>query len=397
MPLQHVVKRGDSLWGLAGRHLGNFARWPELVKYHNEKILRSGGNRGKVFTIKDPNVIFVGQILYLPIRDKHLLSTAKATGTKHEAGKPAIPVNLKIQYGFGYDEKPFVYYQESCDFLIKCEMKGKIAIEIFSPDRYKHNLEFIMAKDPMHCKQKLNKIYHPVFCTLTSKPVMESDRGKVIIKSPIAEMANSSAFIVNLNSKKSGQSSGSLQTKPVTGYVDIGGRKFKYYAKIEYSIIVQERRTHSPNSSYTYDGSLFGDKDTGLLNFHAQTELNWKSGTAKSGVNASVAQLQWDGDTDRLSGSACIYHWNTELSGGMTNIYSLGGLEATAKIAAFEGKANGLIKIGSVFIKFSANGSLGSFGVEGKAGLRGVKVGVHVIIGAGAGIEWGFIDELPSK
>jgi hypothetical protein len=219
----------------------------------------------------------------------------------------------------------------------------------------------------------------------------------VIIKSPIGEMANSSAFIVNLNSRKSAQSSGRLQTKPVTGYVDIDGRKYKYYAKIEYSIIVQERRTHSPDSSYTYDGSLFGDKDTGLLNFHAQTELDWKAGTAKSGVNASVAQLQWDGDTDRLSGSAGIYHWNTELSGGMTNIYSLGGLEATAKIAAFEGKANGLIKVGSVYIKFSGNGSLGSFGVEGKAGLRGVKVGVHVIIGAGAGIEWGFIDELPSK
>jgi hypothetical protein len=141
MPLQHVVNRGDSLWGLAGRHLGNFARWPELLEYHNEEILKSGGNNGRVFSIKDPNVIYVGQILYLPIRDKHLLSTAKATGTKHEAGKPAIPVNLKIQYGFGYDEKPFVYYQDSRNYLIKCEMKGEIAIEISSPDRYKHNLE----------------------------------------------------------------------------------------------------------------------------------------------------------------------------------------------------------------------------------------------------------------
>jgi hypothetical protein len=33
----------------------------------------------------------------------------------------------------------------------------------------------------------------------------------------------------------------------------------------------------------------------------------------------------------------------------MTNIYSLGGLETTAKITAFEAKANGLVKIGSVF------------------------------------------------
>ena len=397
MPLQHVVKRGDSLWGLAGRHLGNFARWPELLEYHNEQILKSGGNRGRVFSIKDPNVIFVGQILFLPIRDKYLLFTTKATGTKQEAGKPAVPVKLKIQYGFGYDEKPFVYYQESRDCLIKCEMKGKIAIEIFSPDRYKHNLEFLMATDPMQCKQKLNKIYHPAFCALTSKPIMVADKNKATIQSPISEMANLSAFIVSLNSKNSGQSCGSLQTAPITGFVDINGRKFKYYAKIEYSVTVQERQTHSSDNSYTYDGSMFGNNDTGLLNFHAQSELNWKSGTAKSGVNASVGQLQWDGKTDRLSGSAGIYHWNTELSGGMTNIYSLGGLEATAKIAAFEAKANGLVKIGSVFIKFSGNGSLGSFGVEGKAGLRGVKVGVHLLIGAGAGVEWGFIDELPGK
>jgi nucleoid-associated protein YgaU len=62
MPLQHVVNRGDSLWGLAGRHLGNFARWPELLEYHNEEILKSGGNNGRVFSIKDPNVIYVGQI-----------------------------------------------------------------------------------------------------------------------------------------------------------------------------------------------------------------------------------------------------------------------------------------------------------------------------------------------
>ena len=128
--------------------------------------------------------------------------TAGPTGTKQEAGKPAVPVKLKIQYSFGYDEKPFVYYQESRDCLIKCEMKGKIAIEIFSPDRYKHNLEFLMATDPMQCKQKLNKIYHPAFCALTSNPVMVADKNRVTLQTPISETANLSAFIVSLNSKK---------------------------------------------------------------------------------------------------------------------------------------------------------------------------------------------------
>jgi hypothetical protein len=88
MPLQHVVKRGDSLWGLAGRHLGNYSRWPELVKHHNDEVRRSGGNRGRVFYIKDDNMIFVGQILFLPIRDKYLMRSAQATGPKAEAGAP---------------------------------------------------------------------------------------------------------------------------------------------------------------------------------------------------------------------------------------------------------------------------------------------------------------------
>ena len=79
MPLEHEVKRGDSLWGLAGRHLGDFSRWPELFDYHNDQVRKSGGNRGRLFYINDPNLIFVGQILCLPIRDKHMMRTVKST------------------------------------------------------------------------------------------------------------------------------------------------------------------------------------------------------------------------------------------------------------------------------------------------------------------------------
>ena len=73
----------------------------------------------------------------------------------------------------------------------------------------------------------------------------------------------------------------------------------------------------------------------------------------------------------------------------MTNIYSFGSIEAAAKIAAIEGAVDGTVNVGSIYIKLSASGTLGSAGAEGKIGRNGIKVGLHAIVGGSAGIEWG--------
>ncbi len=52
------------------------------------------------------------------------------------------------------------------------------------------------------------------------------------------------------------------------------------------------------------------------------------------------------------------------------------------------------MKIGSIYLKPSAGGTLGSFGAEGKLGLRGIRFGLHAIVGFAAGFEWGYVDEL---
>jgi hypothetical protein len=79
----------------------------------------------------------------------------------------------------------------------------------------------------------------------------------------------------------------------------------------------------------------------------------------------------------------------------MTNVYSLGGLEASAKIAAYEGKARGLVQIGSIYFEGILGGTLGSLGAEGKIGTRGVKIGLHALLGFLVGFEWGFVSDLP--
>ncbi len=147
--------------------------------------------------------------------------------------------------------------------------------------------------------------------------------------------------------------------------------------------------------THQYSVSAFGRQRAGFFNFQAQSDTSWTAGTAKSTVEGSAGQLQWKGDTKRLSGDVGAYHWRGVLGGGMTNIYTIGGIEATAKIAAFEGKASGLAKLGPIYLKGSIGGTLGSLGAEGKIGTRGIRAGLHALVGLAVGLEWGFVSELP--
>ena len=51
MPKSYVVVKGDTLWGIARRFLGEGIRYKELAKYNN---------------IQNPNLIFPGQVVKIP-------------------------------------------------------------------------------------------------------------------------------------------------------------------------------------------------------------------------------------------------------------------------------------------------------------------------------------------
>jgi LysM repeat protein len=59
----YVVVEGDNLWKISKRNLGGGSQWPRIYRYNNRREVIAVTGRG----IKNPDLIYVGQRLLLPI------------------------------------------------------------------------------------------------------------------------------------------------------------------------------------------------------------------------------------------------------------------------------------------------------------------------------------------
>ena len=59
---RYVVQQGDSLSALAGRFLADIQQWPGLLEHNNSPAVTALTKT----KIVDPDLIFVGQVLYIP-------------------------------------------------------------------------------------------------------------------------------------------------------------------------------------------------------------------------------------------------------------------------------------------------------------------------------------------
>ena len=57
------VVKGDNLWNIAKTHLGSGSQWPRIYRYNNRPEVIAVTGRG----IKDPDLIYIGQRLIVPI------------------------------------------------------------------------------------------------------------------------------------------------------------------------------------------------------------------------------------------------------------------------------------------------------------------------------------------
>jgi hypothetical protein len=226
--MREAVKRGDSLWSLAHRYLGSGTRYPEILEYHNQEAAKN-----RLRYIDQPGMIFVGETILIPPRPKF---PKPGNGTKAEGDKSALPIKLKVSYAIGRDTPPIVHTALYSTYTIKTEMSGGIDIEIESHDRYRHSLELFISKNVLQARQKLHDAYDPAIVALTAKPEMVFESGKVKIDAPIAAEANLGLYTMQVYQVTPMQMSGSLKPPPINGTLELGRRKFKYSAEIEYII-----------------------------------------------------------------------------------------------------------------------------------------------------------------
>jgi hypothetical protein len=225
MAIRKTVRRGDSLWSLAGRYLGGGERYPQIYDFHNQEAARYG-----LRPIDKPDLIFVGETILIPPRPK---VPKPGNGTKAEGNHLPIPLNLKVTYNIGRDTPPVTYVQPCGDCTITTELGGEIGIEIASQDRYRHSLELFMSKNPMQAKQKLHDAYDPAVVALTAKPEMVFESGRVKIKAPIATEANLGPYTINVHGTPM-HMSGTIKPPTISGSLEMGKRKYKYSADIEF-------------------------------------------------------------------------------------------------------------------------------------------------------------------
>jgi len=291
MSIQYVIRRGDSLWALAGRHLGNPNVWPELQRFHNEEVLKTGGGRGKIFKIQNPDLIYVGQILFLPVRDKKSLSSMTQVGARNIAKKPATPIELKVQYVFGNGKNPVIFRKESTKYNINIELSGTVEIEISSSGRHQQHLELIVCKGTPQCKNKLNELYTSVVASLFNEPEVELQNDRLVMTAPFGDRDKIKSHIIDIRKSVHGRQVGNLELPSIVGTIKRNKVEYKYTAQIGIKVDVYtstENRgkphSHQRQGFYSAVGEGLAKVGSGL--YDTFTNKEFQKGVADGFIRA---------------------------------------------------------------------------------------------------------------
>lgn len=85
---RYTVKSGDNLWNIAREKLGDGSQWPRIWRYNNRAAVISETGRG----IPDPDLIYPGQILLLPVlHDSRSVRGGRFTAQPSKLAPPVQP------------------------------------------------------------------------------------------------------------------------------------------------------------------------------------------------------------------------------------------------------------------------------------------------------------------
>ena len=234
MSVRHAVNRGDSLWSLAYRYLGSGKRWPDILQHHNEEAAKFG-SYSRLLAIKDPNLIYVGQTIIIPLRSRN---PAPGTGKKIDASTIATGLGLKLEYNFESGKNPIKYKPKvTKDYTITSEMTGKITIENLTHNGDRHNFEIAMTVNKSELTSKL-EFGDKALAELTKSVELQFDMasGKVTLKASIAAHANIGPYKFEVKADAPNHFTCTFKPQPISATVENNKRRYKYSAEIAFKV-----------------------------------------------------------------------------------------------------------------------------------------------------------------
>lgn len=124
----YIVKKGDTLWDLAGKYLDDPTRWPEIWHFNNREY-SSPKIKSKVKPsryIDNPDLIFIGQHILIPVGDNH--RQAIKSSPQEKGNTPAKSRVRMIPFKYELGTKIFEAYLPG-GFKATITIKGSITIQ----------------------------------------------------------------------------------------------------------------------------------------------------------------------------------------------------------------------------------------------------------------------------
>lgn len=134
--IRYSVQPGDTLWGLAGRFFGDPAKWPLIHEHNNSaQAMAATGCR-----IADPNLIFVGQVIYIPDQRPQAIPTSSSPQSSPSGAMPRHPDSFPkarrevrgIPFRYDLDKLPSITVA-SAGCLASVKLSGSVTIQPRKP------------------------------------------------------------------------------------------------------------------------------------------------------------------------------------------------------------------------------------------------------------------------
>lgn len=127
----YIVKNGDTLWDIASQQLGNPLRWPEIYEHNNSQtvIINTG------IKISDPNLIFVGQKIYIPEPQnpaKPPVATSPVQNVPNAGKVRAMPKVHSIPFKYNLETLPPIIIASPAH-IATISLKGSVTLQAMNP------------------------------------------------------------------------------------------------------------------------------------------------------------------------------------------------------------------------------------------------------------------------